>query len=68
VAGQLPRAGEQRMTRSYPVVVTLPDDFPREQIRHGLAARVYIMTENAGPLGFVATVLHWVHSSADYVI
>ncbi|MBW1688469.1 MAG: HlyD family secretion protein, partial [Deltaproteobacteria bacterium] len=68
VAGLLPRAGEQRMTRLYPVVVTLPDEFPREQIRHGLAARVYIMTENAGPLGFVATILHWVQSSMDYVI
>ncbi len=67
-AGQLPRAGEQRMTRLYPVIVTLPDDFPREHIRHGLAARVYILTESAGPVGMVATLLHWVQSSMDYIV
>ncbi len=67
-AGQVPRASDQRMTRLYKVIVTLPDDFPREHVRFGLAARVYIITENAGPIGAVATILHWVQSSMDYII
>ncbi len=67
-AGQLPRVDEQRMTTLYPVIISLPDDFPQDQLRLGLAARVYVMTESAGVVGIVATILHWVQTSMDYIV
>ena len=51
-----------------PVIIGLPEQFPRDQLRLGLAARVYVMTESAGVIGMVATILHWVQTSMDYIL
>jgi multidrug resistance efflux pump len=67
VAGQLGRTSEQRMTRLYPVVMTIPEEFPPELRKVGVAASVTIHTENAGVVGIVANVLQWVATSLDAV-
>jgi multidrug resistance efflux pump len=67
-SGQLFRIGDQRMTRQYPILVSLPDDFPTELQRVGVAASVRIHTENAGVVGIVAIVLQWVQTSLDAVL
>jgi len=66
-SGQLESVTSDRMTRLYPVLVSLPEDFPSEHERLGLAADVRIYSENAGVVGIVAMILQWVGTSMDYV-
>lgn len=68
VSGQLPGAQEQRMTRLYPVLISIPADLPPELRKVGLAASVRIHTEGAGVVGMVAVILQWVQTSLDLVI
>jgi RND family efflux transporter MFP subunit len=67
-SGQLPVIGQVTTTRMYPVYVTVPDDFPEELHKVGLAASVTIHTEGAGVVGIVAVVLQWVSTSMDAII
>ena len=66
-SGQLESITANRMTDLYMVFVSLPEDFPPEQKRLGLAADVRIYSENAGVVGIVAMILQWVGTSMDYV-
>ena len=67
-SGQLPLVSQVTMTRDYPVYVSLPEDFPEELRKVGLAASVTIHTEGAGVVGIVAVVLQWVNTSLDAII
>ena len=67
-SGQLPSVQTQRMTRVYPVYMTLPDDFPPDMRKVGLAATIYIHTEGAGVVGIVAIILQWIGTSMDAII
>jgi multidrug resistance efflux pump len=66
-SGQLQSVQEQRMTRLWPVMVKIPDDFPQELRKVGLAADVTIHTERAGVVGIVAVILQWISTSLDAV-
>ena len=67
-SGQLPSVQQFTMTRLYPVFISLPEDFPDELRKIGLAASVTIHTEGAGVVGIVAIVLQWVNTSLDAII
>jgi len=67
-SGQLPRVEDQRMTRLYPVLILIPDEFPSELRKVGLAASVRIHTEGAGIVGIVAIILQWIQTSLDLVL
>jgi len=67
-SGQLPTVQGQRMTRLYPVYMSLPEGFPHEMRKVGLAATIYIHTEGAGVVGIVAVILQWVGTSLDAII
>jgi multidrug resistance efflux pump len=67
-SGQLESITANRMTNLYPVFVSLPEDFPPEHKRLGLASDVRIYSENAGVVGIVATILQWIGTSMDYVV
>jgi multidrug resistance efflux pump len=67
-SGQMPRVNDQRMTRLYPVLIEIPDDFPVEMRHVGMAASARIHTESAGIVGIVATILQWIETSLDLVI
>ena len=67
-SGQLPAVQQVKMTRLYPAYIALPDDFPENLHKVGLAATVYIHTEGAGVVGIVAVVLQWVGTSLDAII
>ncbi len=67
-AGQLPSMEQFTMTRLYPVVISLPEDFPDELRKVGLAASVTIHTEGAGVVGIVAVILQWIGTSMDAII
>ena len=66
-SGQLEVIDENRMTTLYWIFTDLPEDFPSEQVRLGLAADIRIYSESAGVVGMVATILQWVQTSLAYV-
>jgi multidrug resistance efflux pump len=67
-SGQLASLEQLKTTRLYPVFISLPEDFPDELRKVGLAASVTIHTEGAGVVGIVAVVLQWVSTSLDAII
>jgi multidrug resistance efflux pump len=67
-SGQLASVEQLKTTRLYPVFMSLPEDFPDELRKVGLAASVTIHTEGAGVVGIVAVVLQWVSTSLDAII
>jgi multidrug resistance efflux pump len=67
-SGQLPSVEQLNTTRLYPIFISLPEDFPDELRKVGLAASVTIHTEGAGVVGIVAVVLQWVSTSLDAII
>jgi multidrug resistance efflux pump len=67
-SGQLASVEQLNTTRLYPIFITLPEDFPDELRKVGLAASVTIHTEGAGVVGIVAVVLQWVSTSLDAII
>jgi hypothetical protein len=67
--GQLSTIQSQRMVRLYPIYVELPEDFPNDLRRSGLAAKVYIHTEGAsGMVGSVAVILQKISASLDAIL
>lgn len=67
-SGQLIGIGDSQMTNLYPVYVELPDDFPKDQVRLGLAASIRLHSENAGAVAMVATIGQWLQTSLAYVL
>jgi hypothetical protein len=66
--GPLDPVLRQRMVRGYPLLVSLPEDFPPELHKVGLAANATILTEAAGPIAIVAIVTQWIATSLDAVL
>jgi len=67
-SGELQNVEQFQMTRIYPVFIALPEEFPDELRKVGLAASVTIHTEGAGVVGMVAVVLQWVNTSLDAIL
>ena len=67
-SGQLPTTQGQHMSRLYPIGVELPDDFPADMTKVGLAAKVYIHTEGAGVVKPVALASQWIATSLDAIL
>jgi len=67
-SGQLPTTQRQYMTRLYPIIIELPDDFPADMKKIGLAAKVYIHTEGAGVVKPVAIASQWIATSLDAIL
>ena len=67
-SGQLASVEQLNTTRLYPVFISLPEDFPDELRKVGLAASVTIHTEGAGVVGIVAVILQWMSTSLDAII
>jgi multidrug resistance efflux pump len=67
-SGGLDSVQQRRMVRLYPVFISLPEDFPKDLLRLGLAANATIMTEGAGPIALYALVMQWVATSLDALL
>jgi multidrug resistance efflux pump len=57
----------QTTSRDYPVWVELPEDFPDHLRKVGLAAQIYIHTEDAGIVAPVAIASQWINTSLDTI-
>jgi len=67
--GQLPSIQAQRMVRDFPVLIELPEDFPDDLKRVGMAALIYIHTENENKLvAGVAGIMQNIKASLDAIL
>ena len=67
--GQLGTTQTQRMVRHYPVYIEVPEDFPEELKRVGMAASIYIHTEaQSNIVGGVANIIQQIKASMDAVL
>ena len=66
--GQLESVLPKRMVRTFPVVLSLPEDFPPKLLKVGLAANATILTEGAGPIAILALLTQWIETSLDAVL
>jgi multidrug resistance efflux pump len=67
-SGQLPKVANVKTTKLYPIYVALPDDFPDHVEKIGLAAVIYIHTENAGAISMVALAMQWISASLAILV
>jgi len=67
-SGQLPKVTQMQTTRLFPIYVALPEDFPEQMKKVGLAAVVYVHTEDAGAISAVALAMQWVSASLAILI
>ena len=67
-SGVLHRTSAYQAVRTYPIAVALPEDVPDEMRKAGVAALVYIHTEDAGPISGVAKMLQFIASSMTIIL
>ena len=68
-SGTLPTIQAQRMVRNYPIYIELPENFPNELKRVGMAALIYIHTEEQSNIvGGVAGIIQQIKASLDAVL
>jgi RND family efflux transporter MFP subunit len=68
-SGTLPSVQAQRMVRIYPIYIELPEDYPDELRRVGMAALIYIHTEKQSNIvGGVAGIIQQIKASLDAVL
>lgn len=68
-SGQLPTTQGQYMVRDFPIYIELPEDFPEELKRVGMAASIYIHTEReSGLVGGVAGIMQQINTSLDAIL
>ena len=67
-SGVLHRTSAYQAVRTYPIAVALPEDVPDEMRKAGVAALVYIHTEDAGPISGVAKMLQFIAYSMTIIL
>jgi multidrug resistance efflux pump len=67
VSGTLARAGSIQGVKEFPAVISMPDNFDRNQLRIGMPGTARAFAENAGVIGTVGRILVWVSSYTAYL-
>jgi RND family efflux transporter MFP subunit len=67
-SGHLPVVGQIQTTRLYPIYVSIPEEFPEQVEKIGIAATVTIHTEEAGAFSMIALAIQWVAASIALLI
>jgi multidrug resistance efflux pump len=66
--GQLDPVQRRRMVRGYPIFLSLPEDFPPELRRVGIAANATVLTDAAGKIAIYALAIQWIKTSLDTIL
>jgi multidrug resistance efflux pump len=66
-SGTLARSTAIGGTREYPAVISVPEQLDRTALRVGMPGNATVFAENAGAIGFVASILLWVSSYTAYL-
>jgi multidrug resistance efflux pump len=67
VSGTLARAETVGTSTTYPARIDVPKDLEPDMMRLGMAGTATVISESAGPIGALATILLWVKAFAAYL-
>ena len=67
VSGTLARAELVGTSTTYPVTIAIPPNLDPEMLRLGMVGTATIISDKAGPIGSLATILLWVKAYAAYL-
>ena len=67
VSGTLARAETVGTSTTYPVRIDIPKGMDRDALRLGMVGTATVISDNAGPIGILATILLWVTAYAMYL-
>jgi len=67
VSGILARAESIGTSSDYPALINVPADMDRNMLRLGMVGTATVISDDAGPIGFLATILLWVKAYAAYL-
>jgi hypothetical protein len=61
------RAETVGTSKNYPASIDLPKGIDPDMLRLGLVGTATVISDNAGPIGLLATMLLWVKAYAAYL-
>jgi multidrug resistance efflux pump len=67
VSGALARAETVGTSTTYPASIVVPKNIDPDMLRLGMVGTATVISDQAGPIGFLATVLLWVKAYAAYL-
>lgn len=67
VSGTLARAETVGTSSTYPARIDVPKDMDPDMLRLGMVGTATVISDNAGPIGFLATILLWVKAYVAYL-
>jgi multidrug resistance efflux pump len=67
VSGTLARAETVGTSTTYPAEIELPKNIDPDMLRLGMVGTATVISDKAGPIGFLATILLWVKAYAAYL-
>jgi multidrug resistance efflux pump len=67
VSGALTRAETVGTSTTYPASIVVPKNIDPDVLRLGMVGTATVISDQAGPIGFLATVLLWVKAYAAYL-
>jgi len=67
VSGTLARAETVGTASTYPAYIEVPHDVDPEALRLGMVGTATVISERAGPIGFLASLLLWVKAFLAYL-
>jgi multidrug resistance efflux pump len=67
VSGTLARAETVGTSTTYPAEINLPKGIDPEMLRLGMVGTATVISDKAGPIGLLATILLWVKAYAAYL-
>jgi multidrug resistance efflux pump len=67
ISGMLARSGSIGGAKTYPAMISLPNDMNREQLRLGMPGTATVFADNAGVIGILMSILVWVSSYTAYL-
>ena len=66
-AGALARAETVGTSKNYPASINLPKGTDPDMLRLGMVGTATVISDKAGPIGFLATILLWVKAYVAYL-
>ncbi len=67
VSGALARVGSIEGVDTYPAVISVPKEIDPELLRLGMPGTATVISEEAGVIGMVASILLWVKAYTAYL-
>ena len=67
VSGTLARAETVGTSSTYPARIGVPKDMDPDMLRLGMVGTATVISDKAGPIGLLATILLWVKAYAAYL-